>query len=184
MVYHLLNNYASLKIDKNNLGDFEKRIRKSIKIDNITEDTINIEYKKRFEDEIEYADTYALENYGFCIAINERTKKIFENESNIEAQYFKLKSLDSKEELYMMSLLRKRDIIDYEKSEYSLIMNKYIGEIYKYVFKEEVKEEYIFKCFQDGVLDTIDKYCTDKFKYIVEKNNITGFKFEKIFEIE
>lgn len=179
-----VNNYASLKINMNDLKLYEEKLKRGMHIYDLNDNSVEIVYKKRLCDRIEFADVYCIDNFPYCFMINERTKKIFENELNIEAQYLEIKVLDPKEKLYIMSLLRKKDIIDYEKSEYSLRLNRYVGEIYKYVFKDEVRNEYAFKCFQDGILNSVYKYCTDKFKDIVEKNNITGLKFEKIFEIE
>ena len=58
-------------------------------------------------------------------------------------------------------------------------MNKYIGLIDKYVFKDEVKEEYLFRCFKNGVLNSAHIYCTYRFKDIIEKYNIINYYNKK-----
>ena len=76
------------------------------------------------------------------------------------------------------------DVLDLENCEYSFIMNKFVDYIYKFSFKPTVKEYSLFKCVANGFLSTSYLYCTDTFKNIIDENNITGFLFEKIYEIQ
>ena len=76
------------------------------------------------------------------------------------------------------------DVLDLENCEYCFIMNKFVDYIYKFSFKPTVKEYSLFKCVANGFLGTSYLYCTDTFKNIIDENNITGFLFEKIYEIQ
>ena len=76
------------------------------------------------------------------------------------------------------------DVLDLENCEYCFIMNKFVDYIYKFSFKPTVKEYSLFKCVANGFLSTSYLYCTDTFKNIIDENNITGFLFEKIYEIQ
>ena len=76
------------------------------------------------------------------------------------------------------------DVLDLENCEYCFIMNKFVDYIYKFSFKPTVKEYSLFKCVANGFLSTSYLHCTDTFKNIIDENNITGFLFEKIYEIQ
>ena len=61
--------------------------------------------------------------------------------------------------------------------------NRVITHIDSYAFKNEVFNLDIFKIILNGKKYTIDLFVTDKFKSIIEQNNITGLNLKKVYEI-
>lgn len=85
---------------------------------------------------------------------------------------------------YIDNILNTVDCVDLDKSDLKIMMGKYIVDVNKYVFKENVKNFPIFKIYLDGVRVTVDTFVNDEFKKVIEDNNLEGFKFTEVFDFE
>ena len=131
-----------------------------------------------------HADVYGFGDVKGIFAVNKKTKEILKNYSNLNIEFIKITSEEYDEELYLVHILSVADVLDLENCECILLLNKYVNHINKYSFKPSVKEYVLFKCIVQNMLNAVCIYCTDTFKDIIDENNITGFLFEKIYEIQ
>lgn len=87
------------------------------------------------------------------------------------------------EELYLMNVFNLIDALDYELSEISYGPSGLALAVKKYVFKPDVvKENDIFNIYLKGRVYGTNIFVSDKFKKIVEENNLTGFSFTEVWE--
>ena len=119
--------------------------------------------------------------------VNERTKKVLEKHFN-EIQFFNTICPEYPEEkFFILNVLNYKDVLDINKSKYKTGISRYgelkIGTIKSYAFKEEVRNLDIFKIIVNGVKRADYLFVTDKFKKIIEENNITGLSLRKVYEI-
>ena len=87
-------------------------------------------------------------------------------------------------EYYGINVTAVLDVIDYSKSEYRTYSDgKRIMVFEKYVFKQcdELKEHNIFKIVDEPRRKA---FVSDKFKQMVEENNLSGFKFKLVWDSE
>lgn len=101
-------------------------------------------------------------------------------ENSIEVLEFKF----DEAEYYGINVTTVLDVIDYTKSEYRTYSDgKRIMVFEKYVFKEcdELVEHNIFKIKDETRRKA---FVTEKFKNVVEENNLLGFKFELVWDSE
>lgn len=87
-------------------------------------------------------------------------------------------------EYYGINVISVLDVIDYDKSEYRKYSDgKRIMVFHKYVFRDvkEIRKHHIFKIMDEP---TRWAFVSDEFKETVEKNNLTGFKFELVWDSE
>lgn len=92
--------------------------------------------------------------------------------------------LEKKNEFYyILNILNVLDCIDYEKSEFRKLMDQYIIDVNKYVFKNNVRGIPIFKIYLDCIIN-LDTYVNDEFKNLIEENKLEGFKFTEVFEFK
>lgn len=177
-----------LKFDVNKYGfryldvdeEYGRMIRRCNRIEKKQEIIYTLDHEWKGSD---YADIYSFADIKGTFAINKQTKEILEKNVTINVEYLPITSNESDEEIYIVHILSAADVLDLKNCKCRYICNNYIYEIKKYSFKPEVKEYSIFKCIKQGVIDTVNIYCTDTFKDIIDENNITGFLFEKIYEI-
>ena len=182
-------NIWRLKLDVNMYGyrylDIDEEYAKMIIRCNRIEEKKHLMYTLDFEWKgNNYADVYGFGNIKGVFAVTKKTKEILQEHNNLNIEFIKITSKESAEELYLVHILSAADVLDLENCEYSFIMNKFVDYIYKFSFKPTVKEYSLFKCVANGFLSTSYLYCTDTFKNIIDENNITGFLFEKIYEIQ
>lgn len=109
--------------------------------------------------------------------INEKAYKILFPYLSNHCQIFEL--MNENQLFYVVNVTDLIDCLDYDKSEllYFSSSNR-VMEVEKYVFKtEKLKNATIFKLpeFPKSI-----SYVTEKFKKVIEDNNITGFKFKEL----
>lgn len=80
---------------------------------------------------------------------------------------------------YIVNNLNVIDCLDKEKTVFTTLSNGKIVDVENYVFRPEVLEnQHIFKIKE---LKSTSTYVSDKFKEEVEKNNLKGFLFQKVW---
>ena len=120
---------------------------------------------------------------GYSLIISERAKKKISNKYREYIEFFPLYYKEKKETFYILNILNILDCIDYSKSKLDILMDKYIIDVKKYVFNEEIKNIPIFKIYLDGVIK-ISVFVNDEFKNLIEENKLEGFKFTEVFEFK
>lgn len=134
-------------------------------------------YPSKYKDEIDkpIGDVFSVEVSSFIL--NEKSYKILYPYIKNEAQIFKVKC--ENDNLYVVNITNIIDCLDYDKSEIKHFPSSgRVMRVVNYVFKiEKLKNTTIFKLpeFPKGI-----SYVTDRFKNIVEENNIKGFKFKEL----
>lgn len=95
-----------------------------------------------------------------------------------------LELLFTEKEYFGINVTSVLDVIDYEKAQYiKFKSNDRIMLFTKYSFKmcDELKKHPIFKIIDEPRRGA---FVSDKFKEIVEENELTGFKFELVWDSE
>lgn len=110
-----------------------------------------------------------------CYIINEKAYKILYPYLKKHSQIFRLEN--ENEIFYVINVTDVIDCLDYEKSELKLFPSSgRVMRVIRYAFRtEKLKNATIFKLpeFPNGI-----SYVTERFKNVVEENNIKGFKFK------
>lgn len=111
------------------------------------------------------------------------SKKAVEILKPLIQNYVEFLPLIFEEKYYVINVVNVLDAIDYDLSEYKTFRDgKRIMAFKKYCFKvEAIGENHIFKIIDEKRRGA---FVTDKFKSIVEKNNLNGFKFELVWDSE
>lgn len=108
---------------------------------------------------------------------NEKTKEILEKNLIGKAEFLKVKF---HEDFWIMNCTNVIDAIDYGKA---IPVRTDSGILYKfdeYAFKKElVENQYIFKIPE---FKTVRLFATEKFKNLIEENNITGPYFTEVWD--
>lgn len=126
--------------------------------------------------------------------VSEKAKIIFESEYKELFRFFPV-SLEEfpKEKYYILSpteFLFAEDVLDIKKTDIDYVRNDdemcIIYKIRHYAFTEKIKGHHFFRMIFNNGKNKISnwRYCDDEFKEFIEKNNITGLEFTKIFEFE
>ena len=120
---------------------------------------------------------------GYSLIVSERGKEIINKKYKDCIQFLPLTYKEQNQKFYVLNNLNIIDCIDYSKSELEILLNKYIVDVKKYVFNENVKKAPIFKIYLDGVIK-ISTFVNDEFKSLIEENGLKGFKFTEVFDFE
>ena len=87
----------------------------------------------------------------------------------------------------LLNVCEYHDVLDLNKSickrSHNLQGVEVIRSVKKYSFKIEVFDLDIFKIYLDGLKHTTCLFISDRFKKIMEENNITGLSLEKVYSI-
>ena len=182
-------NIYLLNLDNNNdniFSDFfaknedieyiKNKLDGGIYIDKWESPIIDVDTKKPLMDIIRF--------WGYCntLAINKKTKTILEkNFNNLQFLPIKLNNYDNNE-YFIVNIIGYVNGLDTINSQVRKIDNKYIIDIYKYVFNTNVQKYDIFKLKINNKIRTTDIFVNDKFKNIIEQNQLTGLTFKKVFE--
>lgn len=183
MNIYLLNSCNSENIFSNfylNQNDFE--ISNIINIGKYIDDWIPpvIEY------EINKPQTDIIKLWGYSsgFIINDKSMNILKK-YNLNLQFLPVELfVKNNTKYYWIHILSNIEGLDTINSKTRKIYDKYIVEIYEYVFNENIVGHDVFKLILNGHVSATQIFVTDKFKKIIEENNITGLKFEKIYEFE
>ncbi len=119
--------------------------------------------------------------------VNEKTKEILQ--TNFKGiQFFNTICYEyPQEKFFILNAFNYHNILDINKCKYKTGISRYgeiqIGFIKSYAFKEEVCNLDIFKIIVNGIKRSDYLFVTDKFKNVIEQNNITGLRLRKVYEI-
>lgn len=88
----------------------------------------------------------------------------------------------SSENYYLINILTVLDAIDYEKSKFRKLETGLVVGLESYEFNPEVLYNHnIFKLLLNGRIYNTAVFVSDKFKNVVEKEKLLGFKFTKVW---
>ncbi len=134
-------------------------------------------YPSNHETEINkpIGDVFSVEVSSFCL--NEKAYQVLKPYLEKYCQIFEILSQDEK--IYVVNVTNMINCLDYDKSEIKRFQSSgRVMRVIKYAFKtDKLENEIIFKLpeFPKSI-----PYVTEKFKKIVEKNDIKGFKFKEL----
>lgn len=140
---------------------------------------------KKFTADVMYGDV--------CWIVNKSTKQLLKSKYGDLFYFFKTTIDDFPNEEYYMIVpfvfLELSNYLDMENTDIKYIGDKKkhgIFEIRYHVFTKKIIGHHFFMFKYDNGTKRMRrfKYCDDEFKEFIEKNNITGFEFTKIFEFE
>lgn len=125
------------------------------------------------------------------IIVNSKVKKLIQDHYGYLAIQFLPCSCncfnDCKTELWLLNVCEYHDVLDLNKSickrSHNLQGVEVIRSVKKYSFKIEVFDLDIFKIYLDGLKHTTCLFISDRFKEIMEENNVTGLALEKVYSI-
>ena len=119
--------------------------------------------------------------YSHIPIFGEKAKKFLEYVCGGAVEFLPL--INEEKIFWIVNIVRVLDCIEYEKSEYKKFPNsRKVMRFKKYYFKPEIiSNEHIFK-IKDMPLSA--PFVSDEFKKVVEENNLTGFKFELVWDSE
>ena len=87
---------------------------------------------------------------------------------------------------WILNAYKYQDLLDVKKSKYDTLINlkgeKVIRSVDKYVFTKEVYEHDIFKLFISGQKRETHLFLSDRFKQVMQENEVTGLAYKKIYE--
>ncbi|MEN8435553.1 hypothetical protein NX821_002769 [Clostridium septicum] len=119
---------------------------------------------------------------GNHLLVSEKAKEILSERYKEHIQF--LPMIYNGTIYYIDNILNIFECIDYEKSELKILSGKYIVDVNKYVFKDNVKKVPIFKIYLDGVIKRTDSFVNDEFKKLIEDSGLEGFKFTEVFDFK
>lgn len=145
-----------------------------------------------FERKVKFVGTGKIADISYycgisgTFVVNDRTRILFEsNFKNI--QFFPLVCESYKKKFWLLNAFNYQDVLDIAHCKYDTIRNikgqMAICHIEFYAFLDSVCDSDIFKLVVDGVKRFNMLFVTDKFKKIIEENNITGLNLQKVYEI-
>lgn len=119
--------------------------------------------------------------------VNEKFKIASENKYSGLFKFYPIKLIDNPNEKYYIlvpnTYLDMNEILDMNSTIFRYRDEKRVmSEILKYSFNSKVIGHHFFRMCYNERKFSITKYCDDEFKEFIEKNNITGLKFIKVFE--
>lgn len=119
-----------------------------------------------------------------CFIADEKAKDLIEKYFPEKIQFLKVIDDESGDELYLSNILECIEAIDYEKSVLRIYLNKYIGGVEKYYFKDDVLSNSIFKMRLNNVIVASTICANDSFKRKIEDMKLVEMKFEELFDSE
>lgn len=113
--------------------------------------------------------------------LNENAKNVLNDTLENNAELVVMQA--EEEKLYLLNVFNIIDVLNHELSEIRYTPTGPAIEVKKYEFKAElVGKNDIFKIYLEGRVYPCDVFVSDKFKRIVEENNLTGFSFTEVWE--
>ena len=90
-------------------------------------------------------------------------------------------------DLWILNVCEYHDVLDVDNCVCRKMHNyegkEVIRSVKKYAFKKEAFDLDIFKIILSAQKDTISLFVSDRFKRIMEENNVTGLALEKVYSI-
>ncbi|MGN0632249.1 MAG: imm11 family protein, partial [Oscillospiraceae bacterium] len=123
--------------------------------------------------------------------VNSKVKKLIqEYYGKLAIQFFPCICNQFKEhkiELWLLNVCEYYDVLDLNKSickkNHNLQGEEVIRSVKKYAFKKEAFDLDIFKIYLGSRKHTTCLFVSDRFKEIMEENNVTGLALEKVYSI-
>ena len=148
---------------------------------------LSFERKIRFIGGGKIADISYYCGLSGTFVVNDRTKILFESNFN-SIQFFPLICENyQKKKFWLLNIFNYQDVLDIAHCKYNTIRNikgeMSICHIESYAFLDSAYDLDIFKIIVNGVKRFNTLFVTDKFKKIIEENNITGLNLKKVYEI-
>lgn len=119
-----------------------------------------------------------------CFIVDEKTKTLVEQYFPDKIQFLKVIDNENGEELYLSKILECIEAIDYEKSVLRVYLNKFIAGVEKYVFKDDVLNNSIFKLKLNNIIMPVGIYVNDELKNVITDIGLTGIEFEELYDNE
>ncbi len=152
-------------------------------------------FKRDYEDSGELPPADMMRSSGGDAGIiSERAKRMLEAEYSNLFRFFPVCLEEFPEEKYYIlnptEYVFAEDVLDMDNTDINYLRNDkeyfIIYKILRYSFTPKIKGHHFFGLAFNHGKDKmfVWKYCDDEFKRFIEKNNITGLTFEKIFESE
>ncbi len=169
------------------INDEEKQISDSNTYFSEEQKDLSFERKVRFVGKGKIADISYYCGISGTFVVNDRTKILFEsNFKNI--QFFPLICENyKKKKFWLLNVFNYQNALDIAHCKYDTIRNikgqMAICHIESYAFLDSVCNLDIFKIIVNGVKRFNILFVTDKFKKIIEENNITGLNLKKVYEL-
>ena len=146
--------------------------------------TLRIEVtEKGFPDIINYWGTNG------TLIVNSKVKALIEcYYGTLHTQFMPCICSNSQDtELWIWNVCEYHDVLDAKKSICDRIINlqgkEVIKSVDKYVFKKEAFDLDFFKIYLEERKYNTYLFVTDKFKQLMEENNVTGLALEKVYSI-
>ncbi len=141
---------------------------------------------KKYIDKMPINNITEFTDYTFLFICDEQSKEMISKKFSC-IQFLPVtpieKDISEKSNFYLPNVLNIIDVLDENKSQFEYLRNKYLIDIIKYYFNEEVKKYPVFYLkVKNHVFHHL--YATDDFKNFVEKCGITGFIFEEVFDFD
>jgi hypothetical protein len=177
--------FRSLYLNDGNISDEDLNFFSQAEKINIP---INFTVKYDIEHNSPIGDILTCWKAPNLIFINARTKKLFEQNLDIEFQTIPI--LDEfGNTLYILNILTKLDCLDPEKTKYRYFDDYKMG-IKEYSFKNNYNYPMIFMVILDKVpngsytFSSLMPFVTDSFVEFVRQNDIKGFDFKEVWNGE
>lgn len=139
---------------------------------------------KGLESDREIGDNPKFWTYTSILMISEKSKNVINKKFQEYIQFLPMIDGIENSSFYLVNVLNIIDAINYEKSHFKMLSWKYIVDVTKYVFNNNVVGVPIFKITLDGVIKTTTTFVNDEFKKLIEDSNLRGFKFTEVFDFE
>lgn len=126
------------------------------------------------------ADCSYLANAGKAIIINEKAKKIFDE--NIQQYVYYIPVYNENERLYIMYTNNIIDALDYDKSIFKCTVSGIKMKIMQHAFYyDKVYGEDIFMVWLDGHIHSTEVFVSERVKKFVENNDLKGLMFQNVW---
>lgn len=125
------------------------------------------------------------------IIVNSRVKKLIQDQYGCLAiQFLPCKCdqfKDNEIELWLLNVCEYHDVLDVNNCVCRKMHNyegkEVIRSVKKYAFKKDAFDLDIFKTYLESRKHTTCLFVSDRFKEIMEENNVTGLALEKVYSI-
>ena len=181
LIKYALNEYAEGVLYNVDMGGIRRNYMRNMPIES---GCIGAELGYIDDGPTKVSNVVTINSGGGLTCVDEYTKIILEKEYSNIMEFYPMKEKGTGETKYIINLKAINDAFDDENSECTVNSGILISSVQKYVFKENVLEYDIFNCYEMDMVGRLRTYCNDNYKKLIEDNNITGYKFIKIFEIE
>lgn len=173
-----VNKYSGYFVsDENIIESINSLINRGITIDNWK--TVKIRRDNEINEDSNIAHLWSIVG---CFIVDKKAKTLLEKSFPGKIQFLDVIDEDNKEELYLTNILECIDAIDYEKSVLKIYLNKYIGGVEEYVFREDALDNPIFKLKLNNVIMPSGTYTNDDFRNTFNDLDLTGIIFEELYD--